>query len=836
LSTEGSRDDGNAVSSGGPPVQRKSHGANALSNNSSRDDGHRAVQGPRRSRLGPPLLLLCGGILLTFAHAGRYLGILAENLQGALMVAGLVLVFAPAVYALSRSLGRRIIRGLALWGVACGLIHLALNIGDGIPLLNAYWLFNDGNPVHIVAQEVFSSAAFTLLAGALYYYIVLCRTGEIALTCERDRLNAEVNERKHALETLGETVERFRSIVETTSDWVWETDRNAVYTYASPKVRQLLGYDPEEVVGKTPFDFMPEEEAHRVATAFRQFLESQQPFSLLENTNLHKKGHTVIVETSGVPVFGAGGRFRGYRGIDRDVTERKRADELRRLQSEAITQTLDGIAITDVGGIIQFANPAWACMHGYSPEEVKGRPLSLFHTPEQMEREVTPFLQTLQEKGYHSGEVGHARRDGSIFQTRMSTSAVRDDCGVVVSMIGIARDITKERRLEAQLRHTQKMDALGAFAGGIAHNLRNNIASIMGWAEIASGNLTDEGMARACLERAIAAGQKASDQIGRILTFSRLEESKQEPVRIAVAVEEGLRLLRGMLPSTIELRQEIGPVHAVILADADQIHQVLINLGTNAFDAMKGTGGVLVVNLDEVEIGCEQINPYLGMTPGRYVRLRVNDTGHGMTQATIDHIFDPFFTTKERGLGTGLGLSVVHGIVENLDGAIDVSSVVGEGTSFTVLLPVSTAVEPGESEAKGASRHAAVRGRVSVLLIDDDESLLEMTRTGLELLGFTVEGYRSGVEALDAFRATPDRFDVVLTDEIMPGMTGIELARAISQSCPDIPIVMVSGLTDLIGMQKAKDAGIHELLLKPSGPLVLAEAIRRVMPSIVREE
>lgn len=784
----------------------------------------------------PPLLLLSGAIFLVCAHAGRYLGLLSGTLQATLMVIGLILVFTPAAFALSRSLSRPGIRSLALSGIACLVMHLVLNIGDGVPFLNKYWLFSDANAIHIVAQEVFSAAAFALLAGALYYYIVLFQTSEKALLRERDRLNAEVDERKAAQEKLRETMERFRNLVETTSDWVWEVDENTVYTYASPRICQLLGYEPEEVLGKTPFDFMPQEESDRAAEVFRQFAMSRQPFSSLENTHVHKEGHAVIIETSGVPIFGPDGRFRGYRGIDRDVTKRKHAEEALRLQSQAMGQTLDGIAIADLKGVIQFVNPAWAHMHGYHPDELVGKPISFFHTPEQMEQEVTPFLQVLRERGYHSGEVGHVRKDGVLFQTQMSTSVVTDNDGAAVSIIGIARDITKERKLEAQVRHAQKMDAIGTFAGGIAHNLRNNFASVLGWIEIAAGNLRDECTVRTCLERATAAGHRGADQIRRILTFSRVEEGRREPLRIADAVEEGLRLLKEMLPPTIALQHQISQTSASVMANPDQIHQVLINLGTNALDAMKENGGTLVVNLEEVEIGPEQAEAYLDLAPGRYVQLKISDNGHGMTPETLDQIFDPFFTTKGPTSGTGLGLSVVHGIVESLGGVIEVSSMIGKGTTFVISLPVCGVAKTRDSAVKETDDQAAIRGGISVLLVDDDESYLEMMKTGLEMLDFTVEAYGSSAKALDAFRAVPDKYDVIITDEMMPGITGMELARRISKDHPDIPIIMVSGVTDLTSVQKTRDAGIDTLLVKPTGPLAVAEAIGRLVPSTSHKE
>jgi PAS domain S-box-containing protein len=631
----------------------------------------------------PVFFLVCGGLLHALAQIGNHLGFVPDLTQDTLRVVSLCLVFTPALYALRKSLNRPIVRRLAISGVTFELFHLALDVADDSPLLNAFWFFDNSNAVHIVAQEASGAAAVTLLLGSLYYFVVSHQASESAYALERDRLKAQVNERLQAEAALQEEKRLTTAILDSLPGVVYFLDESAQLLRWNKNAEQVSGYASLEMARMKAQDFFVEEDREAVLESLKEVL--ARGYSSLEARLVYKNGTVAPYFFTGSNVR-IGGKWYII-GTGTDISQRVSAEESLRRHSEALKQATDGVVIADLKGTIQFANPAWARMHGFEPRDFEGEHARVFHTPEQMANEVEPFAEVLRAKGSHSGQVGHVRRDGTVFQTWMSASLVRNDRGAPASIVSIARDITEERELEGQLRHAQKMEAIGTLAGGIAHNLRNNLGSVLGWIEIAESNPHDGDTLRTSLERATRSGRKAADHVKRLLTFSRATEGIREPVRVADVVAEGLQLLRGMLPSTITLRQTIDSDCGLVLADADQIHQILINLGTNALDVMREEGGVLTVALAETEVGPEQAGLFVNMKPGRHVRLEVSDTGAGMSQETLDQIFDPFFTTKEPGAGTGLGLSVVHGIVENLRGVIDVASGPGGGTVFTVFLP-----------------------------------------------------------------------------------------------------------------------------------------------------
>ncbi len=513
--------------------------------------------------------------------------------------------------------------------------------------------------------------------------------------------------------------------------------------------------------------------------------------------------------------------------VSTDITERKQAERTLHRQSEAIEQALDGIGMADLDGNIQFVNKAYAKMHGYSQDEIQGKHISLFHTRSQMDTEVLPLLKAIKGKGGFSGEIGHVKKDGTVFPTWMSCSILKDEQGTPTGMTAITRDISKEIELETQLRHAQKMEAIGTLAGGVAHNLRNILSSLLGWLEIAERNPNGDGDLKMNLEMATQAGWKASDHVKQLLTLSRRTKLDRKPVNIGTAIREGIRLLKGVLPTTIELKTEIDEDCGPVMADMDQMQQVLMNLGTNASHAMENSG-TLTFELKEIELTFEESESHVDLEAGKYAQITVTDTGCGMTDEVADHIFEPFFTTKEQGEGTGLGLSIVHGIVQAHEGATSVQSESGKGTSFTVLLPVCGKSEAEIEEAEESPKELSDQESGCLLLVDDDKLFAEMAKAGLEMMGYTVETFTNAVDALDSFSNAPDRFDAVILDQIMPELTGLELAEKMRQIRPGVAAILVSGVSETVDSERAKDAGILELVEKPATPSVLADAVRRV--------
>lgn len=384
--------------------------------------------------------------------------------------------------------------------------------------------------------------------------------------------------------------------------------------------------------------------------------------------------------------------------------------------------------------------------------------------------------------------------------------------------------------LEGQLRHAQKMEAIGTLAGGIAHDFNNILAAILGHTELALMQMDTRKEAELCLSEVINASLRAKDLVGQILAFSRQSESELRPIKISIVVKEAMRLIKATLPTSITIKQRIDAVDSIVVADGTQIHQIVINLCTNAAHAMESVGGQLEVCLDEEEI---RQNPFEEteasaadpLEPGRYVCLSVSDTGHGIPEHLMERIFDPYFTTKAKGMGTGLGLAVVRGIVQNHGGLIHATSTPGKGTLFKIYLPISE----GQLQPEAQPFQLSSQGNERILLVDDEEGLAELGGKLLAALGYRVSAFTSAQEALAAFRAKPDGFDVIITDMIMPHMSGEALSREILALRPRMPVIVYTGFTNLVAAEKVKEIGVRAVLQKPITIHSMSQAIRKVL-------
>jgi len=392
--------------------------------------------------------------------------------------------------------------------------------------------------------------------------------------------------------------------------------------------------------------------------------------------------------------------------------------------------------------------------------------------------------------------------------------------------LGISRNITERKKLETRVRQAQKREAIGTLAGGIAHDFNNILGAIMGYTDLALTNHTMDDHLRRYIERVHQAGERARDLVKQILTFSRQTEQERKPVQVAPIMKEVLKLLRSSLPTTIEIHQDLStpPGGNVVLADPTQIHQVLMNLCTNAAHAMRAKGGILTVIMSEVEVDANLIVQCPDLKPGSYVKLSVSDTGHGMDSAVMERIFEPYFTTKAPGEGTGLGLAVVQGIVKGYGGSISVFSEPGCGTTFHVFLPRIKEKRAPETEAI----EGLPTGRERILFVDDEEALVNLGKDMLEFLGYTVTAKMDSLEALEIFRAEPKAFDLVITDMTMPKLTGMELSRECMAIRPDIPCIICTGFSEM-NENLIKDTGICEVVLKPFITSKIAKTIRKVL-------
>lgn len=393
-----------------------------------------------------------------------------------------------------------------------------------------------------------------------------------------------------------------------------------------------------------------------------------------------------------------------------------------------------------------------------------------------------------------------------------------------VTITQIKEGEAERLKLQAQLQQAQKMEAIGVLAGGIAHDFNNILAAVIGFTELSLASVQKEDDIHRYLKEVLDAGLRAKSLVQQILTFSRKGKQNAVPIHLDSIAKEALKLLRASLPTTIEIRQGFQSKMAV-MADPTQIHQVLMNLCTNASHAMREKGGVLEVSLTDIFLDSEYVKSHPDSLQGPHVRLAVRDTGKGMSQFVLERIFNPFFTTKSKGEGTGLGLSVVHGIVKSLKGHIIVNSKLDEGTSFEIFLPAVT----GEDVEISPLEQSIPTGNEHILVVDDERSLVEANRSLLESLGYKVTGMTGALEALEAFRSQPQKFDLVITDLTMPQMTGDKLAKALLSIRPDLPIILCSGFSASGDPKDIAELGIRALLHKPLLKREIAEAIRNAL-------
>ncbi len=522
--------------------------------------------------------------------------------------------------------------------------------------------------------------------------------------------------------------------------------------------------------------------------------------------------------------------------LRQEVTNRSRSEEALRLSEQRYRDLIESITdliyTQDLEGRFTSANQATAAIFGYQPQELIGRTGSDFMLPEHQPAFEKEYLATLKREGSMAGLSQYLDKQGGKHYLEYRSTLVRPQEGEPY-ISGSGRDVTERvlarqrlKQLEAQLLQSQKMEAVGTLAGGIAHDFNNVLAAMLGYTELVLADLPPDSPHRPNLEQVMKAGARAKGMVRQILSFSRQGESGQRPVLMQPLVAEALELLRTTLPATVEVDSHLAAPQGMVLADPSQVHQVVVNLATNAFQAMGPGGGTLRVELEAVELDQGQAADFVELKPGPYLRLRVSDTGQGMDAETMRRIFEPFFTTKDKSEGSGMGLAVVHGIVKNHGGQITVHSQPGQGACFQVYLP-RLAQSPGPSAAS-EEPEGRTGGGEWLLLVDDEELVGEMGRQVLERLGYRVTLCTSGQEALAVVRAAPQGFDLVITDLTMPRLTGDQLAQRIMEINPHLPVVIATGYGGHVP-QGSLPPNVRLLLSKPFSGNEIARVVRRAL-------
>ncbi len=510
---------------------------------------------------------------------------------------------------------------------------------------------------------------------------------------------------------------------------------------------------------------------------------------------------------------------RALEEVEERRQRRKAEEECARLAA-AVEQASESTIMVNARLGIEYVNPAFELINGHTREEVIGKTYSdLLGAPED------GGMRDAFRQGQHwKGRLARKRKDGRVFELEVVISPVRNNSGKILNYLITERDITQEIRLQQQLRQAQKMEAIGTLTGGIAHDFNNILATIVINSEMALFDLPGRSGVRSNLDLILKSGLRGKDLVSQMLLFSRKSEKKQEVLTLTPLIKETFKLLRSSLPTTIQMKLLLETESDAVYADPSQIQQVIMNLCTNAAYAMRGTTGSIDISLQGITFDSTDL-PEADMQPGDYLVLSVKDTGSGMDEEIRKRIFEPFFTTKPVGEGTGLGLSVVYGIVKSHRGNITVYSEPGKGSIFKVYLPkVDTSASVAPETPKPIPR-----GNERILLLDDEEMIVHSVRNMLQHLGYKVTALMDNREALRLFSEKPSEFDLVITDQTMPFMTGEDLGKELMRIRSDIPVILCTGYSDMISSEKATAMGFRGFIMKPFTVREGAELVRRVL-------
>ena len=656
----------------------------------------------------------------------------------------------------------------------------------------------------------------------------------LQIKAQFQKLESNFVKLKSTQKALKKSEQHYRSLVNNLPIGIYRTTPEGLVLDVNPMFTKMFRYPDKETLLSLPARdlYLDPEDREK----FKQMFSRQPSGGHFECKMLCHDGTAIWVENQSTAFRDSDGRVLYFEGSIKDITERKSAEEALK-NSEARFRTAFenasvGMTLVDLKGVYFEVNSALAGMIGYSPEEITGKPVADFTHPDDLGLR-SQFLSDLLEGKISSGEQERRfiHRDGSTVWTSIWASLQRDPNGQPLYFFSILQDLTARKKadeekgkLETQLLQAQKMEAIGALAGGIAHDFNNILSAIIGYTELAMLNEGAE-HCTAELKEALRAANRAKDLVKQILAFSRQTDEERMPVRVALVAKEAIKFLRATIPATIEIKTRIDEKSGAVLANSVELHQIIMNLCTNARHAIGEQTGLLEVEVQNTEIDLSQKNDLIDLEVGSYVRISIRDTGNGMTRDTMKRIFDPYFTTKEKGVGTGLGLAVVHGIVKKYTGTIKVESELGKGTTFHIYLPQADFAD----QIKPEQPKPLMGGSERILFVDDEKMLVEIGQQALQRLGYDVVSRTSPIEALELFKAKPDFFDLVITDKTMPGMTGDGLAKELMSIRPSLPVVICTGYSQTVDQERAKQMGIKAFVMKPILINELAAAVRKAL-------
>jgi len=605
-------------------------------------------------------------------------------------------------------------------------------------------------------------------------------------------------------------------------------DPEGVVTMWNPAAERIFGWPESEALG-TRLPFVPAEKQEEFLALRRRALLGE----VFTEPELHRRradGSPIVVSVSTSPLRRPDGTIYGIMSILMDVTERKAAEESQARLTMAVEQAGESIVVTDTRGTIQYVNPAFERITGYDRVEVIGQNPRILKSGRHDAAFYKNLWETLRRGEVWRGTFLNKRKDGTLYEEDAVISPVRDPSGQVVNYVAVKRDVTDVRRMEEQLRQSQKMEAVGRLAGGVAHDFNNLLTAISGYSDLLLHRLPDYSTLRRVVEEIRKAGDRAAALTRQLLAFSRRQVLQPKVLDLNAVVTNMGQMLRRLIGEDIELSTDLSPSLSRVKADPGQIEQVIVNLAVNARDAMPDGGRITIATAD-ADLSPAYAAAHPEVRPGPHVLLSVADTGHGMDDETQAHLFEPFFTTKDRGKGTGLGLATVYGIVQQSGGHIRVNSAADSGSTFLIYLPRVETAEDGGRSAVLPPLPRPSPGTETVLLAEDEEVVRRFAREILSGNGYKVLEAGNGREALLLSEAHRGEIHLLLTDVVMPKMSGRELTERIRPLRPDLRILYMSGyIDDAILRHSVLEEGIP-FLQKPFTSEGLARKVREVLDS-----
>ncbi len=630
-----------------------------------------------------------------------------------------------------------------------------------------------------------------------------------------------IDESKLNQNALLQSEQKYRDLFNRLPDVYYRTDNDGNLLLISPSFEKLFGYSSEEALKLNvarDLYFYPEIRSELTKKVMEHGIVDGFEIQLKK-----KDGKVLWVSTTMYTYKNENGLQMGIEGIFRDISVQKQAEEMRDRLITVIHQAAEFIMITDTKGNLEYVNQAFVDGTGYDENEVIGKNPRLLKSGKHSNEFYKDLWVTISSGKVWKGRITNKKKDGTLFEEEATITPIRNFDGEIINYVGMKRDVTKETRLEFQLLQSQKMESIGTLAGGIAHDFNNILSAVIGYTEISLLSVKEETVQNNLL-KVMEASNRAKELVKQILTFSRKTTIEPKSVKLRNVLNEVKELIRATIPSSIEINSDIVS-NATIMADPTQIHQVIMNLCTNAAYAMRDSGGTLSLSLMDIDQRDSYIKDDPELKENKYVRLSVSDTGQGINPDMIGRIFDPFYTTKEKGQGTGMGLSVVHGIIKRYNGSIKVESIPDKGSDFHIYLPVIKDEAPLIIDQD----KSLLTGNETILFVDDEEIQTDMAKKILEKIGYQVDTSTDSLEAFEIYKSNPERYQMVITDMTMPNLSGATLSENILALFPEQPIIICTGYSEKMSKSISEKIGIKGFLEKPLEIKILSQMIRDIL-------